>query len=154
TKNANTRYQPAFEGQTRIAGIKTSTPYQVDVLTKDLKKPWAVIPFPNGNLLITEKSGVMQIYNPNGEHIKTIEGFPEVDDRGQGGLLDVALDPDFSNNQMIYWSYSEKQKDGKNLMAVAKGKLNEAAGKVENLNVIFRAMPSLDSDKHYGSRLV
>lgn len=154
TEKPNTDYKPAFDGQTRISGVKTTTAYQVDKLATGLKKPWAVIPFPDGKLLITEKSGYMQIYDQNGKQLKKIEGFPEVDDRGQGGMLDVALDPDFQNNQMIYWSYSEKQSDGKNLMAVAKGKLNEAAGKVENTMVIFRATPSLKSDKHFGSRLV
>lgn len=154
TEKANTNYKPAFEGQTRIAGVTTTTAYQVDKLAESLDKPWAVIPFPDGRLLITEKDGKMQIYDETGLRVKTIEGFPEVDDRGQGGMLDVALDPDFANNQMIYWSYSEKQKDGKNLMAVAKGKLNEAAGKIENVTVIFRATPSLDSTLHYGSRLI
>lgn len=154
TKNPNTDYQPAFVGQTRIAGVKTSTEYQVDKIATDLKKPWAVTPFSDGRLLITEKEGRMQIYDANGKRIKTIEGLPKVDDRGQGGLLDVAFDPDFTQNQFIYWSFSEKQGDGKNLMAVAKGKLNESAGKVENPEVIFRAFPALDSDKHFGSRLV
>lgn len=154
TERANTNYKPAFEGQTRIAGVKTTTAYQVDKLAESLNKPWAVIPLPDGRLLITEKVGKMQIYDETGLRVKTIEGFPEVDDRGQGGLLDVALDPDFQNNQMIYWSFSEKQSDGKNLMAVAKGKLNEVNGKVENVTVIFRATPSLESTLHFGSRLI
>ena len=127
TRAANTDYKSAFEGQTRVAGMKTTTEYQVDKVATDLKRPWAVVPFSDGRLLITEKSGHMLIYSAEGEKIKTIEGFPEVDDRGQGGLLDVVFDPDFNANQMIYWSFSEKQADGKNLMAVAKGKLNEAA---------------------------
>ncbi len=154
TEAPNSNYKPAFDGQTRIKGVKTQTPYQVDKLASSLHKPWAVIPLPDGRLLITEKAGKMQIYDGTGLKVKTIEGFPEVDDRGQGGLLDVALDPDFQNNQMIYWSFSEKQPDGKNLMAVAKGKLNEAVGKIENPNVIFRAIPAMDSSLHYGSRLI
>lgn len=154
TQKANTDYKPAFEGQTRIAGVKTTTVYQVDEVAKDLKKPWALIPMPDGKLLITEKAGTMQIYDEKGTRVKTIEGFPKVDDRGQGGLLDVTLDPDFKNNQMIYWSFSEKQADDKNLMAVAKGKLNESTGRIENATVIFRATPSLKSDKHFGSRMI
>src|SRR5690606_29576579 len=84
----------------------------------------------------------------------TIEGLPKVDDRGQGGLLDVALDPDYSTNQMIFWSYSKPQSKGMNLMAVAKGKLNETSGKVEDIKVIFRATPAMDATLHYGSRLI
>ncbi len=153
-QKGNTQYTPAFEGQTRIAGIKTKTPYQTDRIATSLKKPWAVVPMPDGRLLITEKAGRIQIYDQTGLKLKTIEGLPKVDDRGQGGLLDVALDPDFESNQMIYWSYSEPQADNKNLMAVAKGTLNEESGKVENVKVIFRATPAMDSTLHYGSRLV
>ncbi|MBA5630625.1 PQQ-dependent sugar dehydrogenase [Moheibacter lacus] len=153
TEKPNSDYKSAFKGQTRVAGVKTTTPYQVDVLAESLTKPWAVIPLPDSRLLITEKAGKMQIYDATGLRVKTIEGFPEVDDRGQGGLLDVALDPDFQTNQMIYWSFSEEQADGKNLMAVAKGKLNENSGKVENPTIIFRAVPAMDSSLHYGSRL-
>jgi len=154
TEKANSDYKPAFEGQTRITGVQTETPYQANVLAKNLAKPWAIVPLSDGRLLITEKAGKMQIYDETGSQVKTIEGFPKVDDRGQGGLLDVALDPNFKTNQMIYWSFSEKQPDGKNLMAVAKGKLNETAGRVENPTIIFRAMPAMDSSLHFGSRLV
>lgn len=154
TERGNTAYKPAFQGQTRIAAVKTKTPYQVDKLASSLTKPWAIIPLPDGRLLITEKAGVMQIFDETGLKTKTIEGLPKVDDRGQGGLLDVALDPDFATNQMIYWSFSEPQADKKNLMAVAKGKLNETSGKVEDVKVIFRATPAMDATLHYGSRLV
>ncbi|HPG12935.1 MAG TPA: PQQ-dependent sugar dehydrogenase [Chitinophagaceae bacterium] len=153
TKKANADYKPAFTGQTRIAGVKTSTPYKVDQLAENIGRPWAVIPMPGNKLLITDKMGSMQIRDANGKLIKEITGFPEVDSRGQGGLLDVALDPAFSSNNMIYWSFSEKQDKG-NLMAVAKGKLNEATGKIENPTVIFRANPPLESNLHFGSRLV
>ncbi len=154
TEKPNSDYKAAFAGQTRISGVKTKTPYQIDILAKSLTKPWGIIPLPDGRLLITEKAGKMQIYDETGLRVKTIAGFPEVDDRGQGGMLDVALDPDFTSNQMIYWSFSEKQSDGKNLMAVAKGKLNESEEKIENPVVIFRAVPAMDSSLHYGSRLL
>jgi aldose sugar dehydrogenase len=153
TKGANTDYKPAFAGQTRIAGVKTTTPYKVDKIASDLTRPWAVIPMPENKLLITEKSGYMVVYDVHGKMLKRIEGFPKVEDGGQGGMLDVALDPDFSRNQMIYWSYSEKYDNG-NLMAVAKGKLNESAGTIENPTVIFRATPALRSSLHFGSRLI
>ena len=153
TKNANTNYKPAHSGQTRIAGVKTTTPYKFEKIATNLGKPWAVIPLPDGRLLINDKSGYMQIYDANGTMIKKITGIPEVDASGQGGLLDVALDPDFSKNKMIYWSFSEKQGD-QNLMAVAKGKLDEAQSIVQNPVVIFRATPTLRSNAHYGSRLI
>ncbi|MDX1936379.1 MAG: PQQ-dependent sugar dehydrogenase [Flavihumibacter sp.] len=154
TKAPNTKYKSAFEGQTRIGGIKTSTAYNVEKIAEGLGHPWAVAPLPDGRLLITEKSGFLQIVDGNGGNLKKITGLPAVDDNGQGGLLDVALDPAFANNKTIYWSFSEKTGDA-NLTAVAKGQLNEAAGKVENVTVIFRATPALkNTGYHYGSRIV
>lgn len=153
TNGANTNYQPAFAGQTRINGARTTTPYRVDKIADNLGRPWAVVPMPDGRLLITEKSGFMQIHDANGILIKKITGFPKVEDGGQGGMLDVAFDPEFNKNKMIYWSYSEKYDPG-NLMAVAKGKLNDAAGSIENPTVIFRATPALRSSLHFGSRLI
>jgi aldose sugar dehydrogenase len=153
TRKANTDYKPAFAGQTRIAAVKTITPYQVDRLADNLNRPWAVIPIPGERLLITDKSGYMQILDASGALLKKITGFPSVDDRGQGGMLDVALDPNFTANKTIYWSYSERYSGG-NLMAVAKGQLNEAASKIDNPVVIFRATPALNSTLHFGSRLI
>lgn len=153
TKNANTNYKSAFKGQTRAAGVKTTTPYKAEMIAEKLGRPWAVVPMPDGRLLITEKSGYMQIHQANGDFVKKITGFPSVESGGQGGMLDVALDPSFTSNKMIYWSFSEKYGSG-NLMAVAKGKLNEATGKVDNPIVIFRATPALNSRLHFGSRLL
>lgn len=153
TKKANTDYRPAFKGQTRIAGIKTVTPYKVEKIAEKTGSPWAVIPLPDGRLLITDRKGYMQIYDANGTLVKKITGFPAVDAGGQGGLLDVALDPGFEKNKTIYWSFSEKQGTG-NLMAVAKGQLDETASTIQHPVVIFRAIPALNSGLHFGSRLV
>ncbi len=153
TKKANTNYPPAFKGQTRIPSVKTTTPYKVEKIAEKLGRPWAVVPLPDGRLLITEKSGYMEIRDGNGTLVKKITGFPKVDDGGQGGMLDVAPDPAFTSNKMIYWSFSEKYGNG-NLMSVAKGKLNEASGVIENPAVIFRAEPALRSNLHFGSRLI
>lgn len=152
TKKANSNYKPAFKGQTRIAGVKTTTPYKADKIADKIGRPWAVVPFADGRLLITDKSGYMQIFDGNGKLVKKITGLPAVDAGGQGGLLDVAFDPAFAQNKMLYWSFSEKYGSG-NLMSVAKGKLNEEAGIVENPVVIFRATPALKSGLHFGSRL-
>lgn len=153
TQKANSNYKPAFAGQTRIGAVKTTTPYKVDKIAEKLGRPWAIISLPDGRLLLTEKSGFMQIHTASGELVKKITGFPSVDDGGQGGLLDVALDPSFNTNKTIFWSYSEKYGGG-NLMSVAKGQLNEATGKIDNPVVIFRATPALNSRLHFGSRLI
>lgn len=150
----NSDHQPAFIGQTRINAVSTATPYTSEVRAKDLGRPWGIIEMPDGNLLITEKSGFMQMYSKTGQLVKKITGFPTVDNDGQGGLLDVALDPDYKINQTIYWSYSLPQDGGKNQTAVGKGRLNIQAGKIENPRLIFKADPAFKSNLHFGSRLV
>jgi len=155
-KNANepnADYKPAFVGQTRVAAVKTATPFKVDKIAEKLGRPWAVVPMPDGRLLISEKSGFITIHSANGVLLKKIAGLPKVENTSQGGLLDVAVDPDFTQNKIIYWSYSEKQGTG-NLTAVAKGKLSADETMIENPAVIFRATPELDSELHFGSRLV
>ena len=153
TKSPNSDYKPAFKGQTRIGGVKTTTPYQVEKIAEKLGSPFAIVAMPDGRLMVTLKAGYMEIHDANGNLVKKITGFPEVFFKGQGGLLDVVFDPNFDSNKMMYWSYAEKEQDG-SLTAVAKGKLNEAAGTVEGVSVIFRATPATNSTLQYGSRLI
>lgn len=153
TNKPNTNYKPAFTGQTRIAGVRTVTPYKVEKLAENIGRPWGITILPDNRFLITDKSGFMQLFDANGAFQKKITGFPEVVNEGQGGMLDVALDPDFSNNKTIYWSFSEKNGDA-NLTAVAKGQLNETNSTIDNPKVIFRATPAFKSEAHFGSRLI
>lgn len=151
-KNAPT-YESAFAGQSRIEGLKTKTQYDVEVLNSGLGKPWGIINLPDGRFLITEKSGFMNIVSADGKTVLKVEGFPKVDTKAQGGLLDVALDPDFQNNRMIYYTFSEPVEGG-NHTSVGKGKLSVNEKMIENPQVIFRATPTYDGKLHYGSRLV
>lgn len=153
TKEPNSpEYKPAFAGQTRIKAVKTSTPYNIEILNKDLGKPWGIINLPDGRFLITDKRGYMNVVSADGKEISKIEGFPKVDSKGQGGMLDVALDPDFKTNNIIYFSFSEPYENG-NHTAVAKGKLSQDLKTISEVKVIFRATPTYNGDKHYGSRL-
>ncbi len=154
TKKPQVGYEPAFEGQFRAPAMETETPYQWEVIARKIGKPWAGKQLPDGRLLITDKSGVMKIFSENdGSLLQEIKGFPEVEDKGQGGMLDVVLDPDFEENNMIYWAFSEAYEDG-NLTAIAKGKIAENEESIEQVQVIFRAVPAYDGDKHFGCRLV
>ena len=153
TKPGFANYKPAFAGQTRIAGAKTTTPYKVEKIAGKLGNPFAIVAMPDGRLMITLKSGTMEIHDRNGALVKKITGLPEVVYAGQGGLLDVAFDPNFTNNGLIYCSYSEKVEGG-SATAVAKGKLDEAGGKINNTTVIFRQTPATKGNLQFGSRLV
>lgn len=144
--------RPTFEGQTRACEMSSETQFDVQVLTKNLEKPWAVEPLPDGDLLITEKPGRMRIISASGQIGNPIAGVPEVDSRDQGGLLDVALSPDFGSDRMIYWSYSEPRRGG-NGTSVARARLSDDRSRLENVQVIFQALPTYNGTLHYGSRL-
>jgi glucose/arabinose dehydrogenase len=152
TKKPNADYNPAFEGQTRVPGIETKTEYKVSVFARGLSSPWGMTNLPDGRILITEKGGTMRIASKSGEVGAAITGLPPVNSSGQGGLLDVAIDPDFDKNRMVYWSFS---KDGDNgtATAVGKGRLSGDERRIENAEVIYVAIPEFESTLHYGSRL-
>lgn len=144
--------QPTFAGQTRACGVSSNVPLDVVVLARGLDEPWAVEPLPDGSLLVTEKSGAMRVVSPTGAVGQPIRGVPDVDDRGQGGLLDVALSPTFAADRTIYWSYSEPREGG-NGTSVARGILSQDRRSVGSVRVIFRALPTYNGTMHYGSRL-
>lgn len=152
TQDPNTSYKPAFNGQTRIAGVKTETPYSVTTLTSELESPWAVVELPDGRLAITEKGGTMRIVTKEGAVSEAITGFPEVDHRNQGGLLDVAPAPDFETSRLLYFSLAERTSEG-SLTAVGKGRLSDDELVIENFTIIYRAIPYFDNSMHFGSRL-
>ena len=153
TKAPNSAYKPAFAGQTRIAGVKTTTPYAHSVLTEALQSPWGITSLPDGRLLITERTGTMRLVTPAGQVSAPITGLPPVNSGGQGGLLGVRVDPDFATSRMVYWVFSEPRSDG-NLTAVAKGKLSADEKKIENATVIYRATPAYKGTLHYGGRIL
>ena len=147
--------KPAFTGQTRAPEQKLNVAFDVVTVTEGLVNPWGFTFLPNGKILVTEKPGRLRIVSADGKQMsEPVAGLPAVDARGQGGLLDVAIDPAFQKNELIYWSYAEPG-DGVNNTAVARGKLVDgAAPKVENVQVIFKQQPSLNSTLHFGGRLV
>lgn len=153
TKPANTTYRPAFAGQTRVAGVKTTTPYQTKLLSTNLKKPWGIAVLPDGRLLITEKEGTFRLATTAGALGAPITGVPAVNAKGQGGLLGITLDPSFASNRMVYWVFAEATPEG-NLTAVAKGKLSADESRIENATVIYRAAPAHKSNLHYGGRIL
>lgn len=153
TEKANTNYPPAFEGQTRIGSVVTQTPYEWTTLTSNLDAPWGIANLPDGRLLITEKDGSMRIATTTGTVGGPIGGIPKVNDSGQGGLLGLTIDPDFSTNRMVYWAFSEDVNGG-TVTSVAKGKLSADEKNMESVKVIYRAFPAANSNLHYGGRVI
>jgi aldose sugar dehydrogenase len=147
---------PGFAGQTRAPEQKLGVTFDVVTVTEGLVNPWGLTFLPNGKMLVTERPGRLRVVSADGKQLsEPVAGLPAVDPRGQGGLLDVALDPAFQTNQLIYWSYAEPRDGGANNTAVARGRfVDGAAPKVENVQVIFHQAPALMSPLHFGGRLV
>jgi glucose/arabinose dehydrogenase len=147
--------KPAFPGQTRAPERKTNVAFDVVTVSEGLENPWGLTFLPDGRMLVTERPGRLRVVSPKGQLSEPVAGLPPVDARGQGGLLDVALDPAFASNGLIYWSYAEPRDGGVNNSAVARGKLVDGPPpRVENVQVIFHQEPSLNSPLHFGGRLV
>ena len=147
-------FQPAFPGQTRAPAVKTRTAFQVSEIASGFNKPWAIAFLPDRRMLVTEKPGGLRIVTPAGAKSAPVSGLPRVDARGQGGLLDVELAPDFRRSGQIYWTYYEPREGG-NGLAVARGRLVEGPQpRVENVQVVFRMQPTLESTLHAGGRMV
>lgn len=125
----------------------------VTTVADGLDHPWALAFLPDGTMLVTERSGALRHVTADGTVSAPIAGVPEVDARGQGGLLDVTLDPDFAASRLVYLSYAEAG-DGGNGTAVARGALDAGNGALTNVEVIFRQQPKLPSTGHFGSRIV
>lgn len=153
TKAPNSDYKPAFKGQTRMGGVKTKTPYEFKVLTTGLENPWGITQLPDGRFLITEKKGDLRIATSTGELSAPITGLLPVNSAGQGGLLGIRVDPDFSKNRMVYWVFSDPLPEG-NLTAVAKGKLSADEKTIEGATLIYKATPAYNGTLHYGGRIV
>lgn len=145
---------PAFDNQTRAPKPAQTGAWTTETLAEGLEHPWALEFLPDGSMLVTERPGRLRIVTPDGEVSDPVTGVPEVDNRKQGGLLDVAVAPDFATNRVIYLSFSEPHEDGTNNTAVARGRLNESRDSLEDVEVIFSQYPSVHSTGHFGSRIV
>jgi glucose/arabinose dehydrogenase len=145
-------FKPAFPGQTRTCAVSTRTPIDVAVVAKGLDKPWSLEPLPDGQWLVNEKRGKMRLVAANGKVGQPIQGIPEVDAGGQGGLLDLALSPDFSKDRTVYWSFTEPREGG-NGTSVARGVLSADGTKMEQVKVILHTKPTYHNNMHFGSRL-
>ncbi|HYD87827.1 MAG TPA: PQQ-dependent sugar dehydrogenase [Vitreimonas sp.] len=151
---ANTDFEPAFEGQTRAPEARSNVAIAVEEIAARLEHPWAIEVLPDGRLLVTERAGRLRVISADGRASQRVSGLPQALVRSQGGLLDVALSPNFASDRLIYWSYAEARGGGANGTSVARGRLNANATRVENVQVIFRQQPAWDSGGHFGSRLV
>src|SRR5690606_3677231 len=146
---------PAWAAQTD-APTAPQSDVMVETVAEGLIHPWAIAFLPDGRMLVTERPGRMRLVNMEGQVTAPLEGVPKVFAQGQGGLLDVALAPDFQSSGTIYFSYAEPREGGRNGTTVARARLVEGDDRprLEDVQIIFRQQPSYRADVHFGSRIV
>jgi len=125
----------------------------VETVASGLENPWGLAFLPDGRMLVTERAGRLRLVAADGKLSPPLPGVPNVTGRGQGGLLDVVLDPNFAQNRLVYLSFAEPRANG-NGTSVARARLNSGGTALEGTTVIFRQMPTINSNMHFGSRLV
>lgn len=128
---------------------------EVTTVTRGLERPWSVAFLPDQQgMLVTERPGNLRWVKADGKLSAPLSGVPDVWAKGQGGLLDVVLSPDFKQDRTVYLSYAEAGEDGKAGTAVGRGQLSSDMTRLDNFDVIFRQQPKLSTGNHFGSRLV
>lgn len=128
------------------------TKIKVESLVNGLNHPWALTFLPDGRLLVSERNtGKLYILNQDNELSKEIPGVPKVWANGQGGLMDIALDPNFTSNKYVYLSYAKPGPGGKATTALGRGKFNK--NKIENFKDIFIQEPFIQGPNHFGNRI-
>ena len=125
---------------------------RAETVARGLEHPWGLAFLPDGRMLVTERPGRLRLVGKDGRISALLAGVPAVQARGQGGLLDVALDPRFGENRLVYLSYAEPGDGGTAGTAVARGRLGETG--LEDVRVIYRQRPKVSGSNHFGSRLV
>ncbi|MDP9192711.1 MAG: PQQ-dependent sugar dehydrogenase [Acidobacteriota bacterium] len=129
-----------------------AAPGNVTTVAKGLEHPWGLAFLPDGRMLVTERPGRLRIVSRAGALSAPLTGVPRVHARGQGGLLDVTLDPSFAKNQLIYLSFAEPGEEGMAGTAVARARLGDQG--LSEVRVIYRQQPKVAGGGHYGSRIV
>jgi glucose/arabinose dehydrogenase len=123
---------------------------KVETVVNGLDHPWGLAFLPDGRILVTERPGQLRLVSKDGALSEPLAGVPKVFAKVQGGLLDVALDPDFKANRLVYLSYAEPGEGGAST-AVARGKLTDDG--LKDVEIIFRQVPKVNGGNHFGSRL-
>ena len=146
---------PAAAQQTKAPPVKTKVAVKAETFAKGLVHPWGMAFLPDGRVLVTERPGRMRLISKAGQPSPPLKGVPQVFASGQGGLLDVVVNPDFASSGLITFSYSEPRGQGANGTTVARAKLSgdEDAARLDDVKVIFRQEPATSGGLHFGSRL-
>ncbi len=147
---------PARAEITNAPKAESRTRVQATTVARGLSHPWGLQFLPDGRFLVTERAGRLRTVSPDGRLSPPIEGVPKVYAAGQGGLLDIALSPEFAASGRIYFSFAEPRGGDTNGTSLARARLVTGGERerLEAVEIIFRQEPSYASSAHFGSRIV
>ena len=145
---------PAFPEQTRAPEAPSGVTLAVSELAGGLEHPWGIALLPGGGMIVTERPGRMRVIAADGAVSEPLAGVPAVHAQRQGGLLDVAVGPDFAEDRMVYWSYAKPLGDGRSATAAARGRLSDDGTAIEGATDVFVQTPPSPTSMHYGSRVL
>lgn len=128
--------------------------YEVETVTEEVSVPWGMAWLPDGDMLVTDRSGEIYRYSNGDSAGVQLQGVPEVWERGQGGLLDIAVHPDYEENGWIYITYSSPEGGGGANTALMWARLNEDRTSLVEKEVLYKAEPNTERGQHFGSRIV
>lgn len=127
---------------------------RTDIVASGLENPWGLDFLPDNAMVVTERAGRMRIVGADGSISEPVAGLPEIAARGQGGLLDVAVSPDFAESRKIYFTYSEPGQDGAGTAIASATLVGGEQPKLENVEVLFSMAKKTGRGQHFGSRIV
>jgi glucose/arabinose dehydrogenase len=128
-------------------------PLRLETVADGLARPWSLAFLPEGQMLVSERPGNLRVVSADGKVSAPVAGLAAIEAEGQGGLLDIALDPAFADNRLVYLSFTEPRGDG-NGASVMRGRLSADVTRLDGVEVIFRQQPGATGGHHFGSRLV
>jgi glucose/arabinose dehydrogenase len=148
---ANADFTPAFVEQTRAPALAASD-ISVSVFADGLQSPWGIAPLGQGQFLVTERDGDLRLVSSDGNVSRPLAGLPEVAAQGQGGLLDVAVSPNFSTDRTIFWTYA-KSVHGGLVTAAARATLRADGRLTDAIDIFVQSNPARNG-RHFGSRII
>ncbi|RQW22918.1 PQQ-dependent sugar dehydrogenase [Bacillus sp. C1-1] len=150
-----TEFEPAFPEQTRAPAVETEAELDVEVVAEGLGVSWGMEEFDTNRLLVTQRNSaeLLIVDLEDGSVSDPIEGTPEVNSEGQGGLLDVTIAPDFDESRLVFMTFAQDIEGG-TVTAVGKGVLSDDEASLEDFEVIFQAEPAYEGNLHYGGRII
>ncbi|MEC8796426.1 MAG: PQQ-dependent sugar dehydrogenase, partial [Pseudomonadota bacterium] len=147
-------FEPAFANQTRAPAMTSGFGVDAQWFARGLERPWGMAALPDGRFLVTERVGRLRMLSPDGTDLGEVTGLPEVFVKGQGGMLDVMVGPDFADDGLVYGTYAKPMGGGTSVTAAFVATLDVEARQMNDVQDVFVQNRPSPTAAHYGSRIL